>query len=153
MTGRCEPQELPSDAEGPADTNVDPVPTEIPPEDDAVEEVSSAKKPAAAITQQAEPAARDTIEEPVEEPPEEDADKEAVTAGAWHRNKKVNGVYGTNHKNNSWIFLGGVGWRKLSDKTESGNTAMTMVSAHARQLARPVNALEDGQKIRQVYVW
>jgi hypothetical protein len=77
----------------------------------------------------------------------------AVTA-TWQSNVHVSGMWSINQDRNAWVYLDTVGWRKLSDASESGLVAMNMIAAHAYQMGSTSNLYEgDDGRIEQLYVW
>ncbi|MDJ0837090.1 MAG: hypothetical protein QNK37_11280 [Acidobacteriota bacterium] len=95
---------------------------------------------------------------PSDEPPasavtEEGDEGEEDALGAWVRNKKIVSLWSINQNRNSWVGVGGVGWRKLDNSTDSGVTALTILGANARQTKGSVNYNETKKKINMMYVW
>jgi len=89
---------------------------------------------------------------PTLEPPA--AVTEAEAFGAWSGNKQINALWTINQNRNSWVSVVGVGWKKLSNVSDSGNVALTMLSAHARQLNRIVVYRDEADgMIHEMYVW
>ena len=81
---------------------------------------------------------------------------EAVGAGisAWQSNKRIIGLFSTNHNRNSWVYIDGIGWKKLVDNSDSAIMALTMLGAHAREKASAVNYREESDnKIYEMYVF
>lgn len=77
-----------------------------------------------------------------------------VGAAVWHSDKRVNGLWSINENRNSWVSLEGVGFKRLSTATDSGIVALTMLSAHARQLQRSYSCREESDgMIHEAYVW
>jgi hypothetical protein len=77
----------------------------------------------------------------------------AVTA-TWQSNVHVSGMWSINQDRNAWVYLDTVGWRKLSDASESGLVAMNMIAAHAYQMGSTSSLYEgDDGRIAQLYVW
>lgn len=77
----------------------------------------------------------------------------AVTA-TWQSNVHVSGMWSINQDRNAWVYLDTVGWRKLSDASESGLVAMNMIASHAYQVGATSNLYEgDDGRIAQLYVW
>jgi len=77
----------------------------------------------------------------------------AVTA-TWQSNAHVAGMWSINQDRNAWVYLDTVGWRKLSDASESGLVAMNLIAAHAYQTGATSNLYEgDDGRIAQLYVW
>lgn len=92
------------------------------------------------------------MNQPSEGPPAEVAQsKSGFTAGTWNSNKHVTGLYNTHHASNSWVYIAGKGWVKL---TESKNVeAMSILTAHAKITNSPVNYYLEGGNITAIYVW
>ncbi len=89
---------------------------------------------------------------PTLKPPAAEMEEEAI--GAWFQSKQLNALWAINQNRNSWINVVGIGWKKLSTTSESGNVALTMLAAHARQLNRSVNYREEADgMIHELYVW
>lgn len=73
---------------------------------------------------------------------------------AWINGKTVVGLYSYGPQNrNSYIYLDGVGWKRLWDAHDCQSEAMTIMAAHARAEKRKVNAFEESGKIKTLYVW
>lgn len=88
-------------------------------------------------------------------PPEETGD-EAFGVGytAWQNSKKITATWCKNENRNSWVYIPGLGWKKLADGSDTGIVALTMLAAHAKQLNRNVNAYVGADnKISQMYVF
>ena len=78
----------------------------------------------------------------------------AVAGATWHSNKKITSLWLINENRNSWVGISDVGWRKLANNSDSAVVALTMLSSHAKQMNRTVNAYEDDKKmIKEIYVW
>jgi hypothetical protein len=73
---------------------------------------------------------------------------------AWVSSMTFNALFSINQSRNSWVGVAGVGWKKLSDASDSASIALSMLSAHAREKQSPVNYREEADaKIHEVYVW
>src|SRR5262245_55767261 len=73
--------------------------------------------------------------------PPQSAGITAVTAVV--NNKRITGLWGINQDRNSWVYIDGVGWKKLINTSSSANTALTMLGAHARELNKQVDYREE----------
>lgn len=71
----------------------------------------------------------------------------------WHSNVKISGVWANDQERNAFIYLVGVGWRKLKADTDSAFLAMLSQCLAAKTGNRPVNANETGGLIAEVYVF
>ena len=81
---------------------------------------------------------------------------ETVAVGGvstWNNNKKVTALWSINQNRNSWAGIGGVGWRKLSNMSDTAVVALTMLCSHAREKNSVVNYREENGMIREIYVW
>ena len=59
-----------------------------------------------------------------------------------------------NQDRNCWTYLDTVGWRRLSEASESGLVAMNMLASDAYQLNATASLYEaDDGRIAQLYVW
>ncbi len=91
---------------------------------------------------------------PMEDPPILAAvESDAFTAAVWHKNKKIIRLWSKDQNRNSWIYIQGIGWKKLANNSDSAVVALTMLSAHAKQMGRNVNLKEDSGQIKEIYVW
>jgi len=81
---------------------------------------------------------------------------EAISAGvtAWLNNKKFTGLWSINQVRNSWVYVDGVGWKKLANNSDSAIVALTVLGSHAREKASVVNYREESDgMIHEMYVW
>jgi C1A family cysteine protease len=70
----------------------------------------------------------------------------------WHRGVNVTGVWASADERNAWVYLAGVGWRRLAADSNSAFFALLAHLLAAKSGRRPVNAAEEGGMITQVYV-
>ena len=77
---------------------------------------------------------------------------QGVSLRLWRNNLQVRGLWTNSADRNAWVYLTGVGWRKIAASSDA--TMLTMLSqlVSAKAAARPVNAFEDAGVIKQVYV-
>jgi hypothetical protein len=87
------------------------------------------------------------------EPPPDEADDAFGAAAVWHKNKKITALWSKAENRNSWVGVEGLGWKKLADNSDSAVVALTMLSAHAKQMNLKANLREDGNRIKEMYVW
>lgn len=72
---------------------------------------------------------------------------------AWQNNKKIRGLYAYGSLNrNAWVYISGMGWRRLWHDHDSQIVAMMAMSTQAKAKSRPVNFYEQNNKIREMYV-
>lgn len=73
---------------------------------------------------------------------------------AWINTKKVTGLWSINQDKNSWANIAGIGWKKLSTASSSGNVALTILMSHAREKNSNINYRDESDnQIHEVYVW
>ena len=85
-------------------------------------------------------------------PESEGARTEGITA--WQNDKRITGLWTINETRNSWVYVTGIGWKKLSNTVDSATVALTMVSGSARQTNTPVNYRDEADgMIHEIYVW
>jgi hypothetical protein len=79
---------------------------------------------------------------------------EAGGVAAWQNNKRVAGLWSINQNRNAWVFITGVGWKKLANNSDSAIVALTVLSASARQTQTQVNYRDEADgMIHEMYVW
>lgn len=90
---------------------------------------------------------------PTMTPPQEARQvRESVTA--WQTNKKIVALWSDTGNRNSWIYIDGVGWKKLVNTSDSSIMTLTALAAHAKQLGSLVNYREEADgMIYELYVW
>jgi hypothetical protein len=83
-----------------------------------------------------------------------------VPPGNLNDNETITGLWSTNEDKNSWIWINdsndsaNSGWKKLSNASESGIVALTMLASHAKQVGSKVSYRdEDDQMVHEMYVW
>jgi poly(3-hydroxybutyrate) depolymerase len=76
----------------------------------------------------------------------------AITA--WQNNKQITALWSINQNRNAWVGVGGIGWKRLANNSDSAIVALTMLSAHAREKGSTVNYREESDgMIHEMYVW
>lgn len=78
----------------------------------------------------------------------------SIGATTWNSNKKVTGLWSSDHDKNVFAHIAGTGWKKLARHSESGIVALNMLASHARAENSKVNYRDekDGM-IYEIYVW
>ena len=66
---------------------------------------------------------------------------------------KVGGLWTSNNSTNAWVFLNGVGWRKLSPANATSHQALLELARVAKDANATVQADEDGSIVHAMYVW
>jgi hypothetical protein len=81
----------------------------------------------------------------------------AAAAGAittWNSNKRVSALWGISQNRNSWVYIGGVGWKKLANNSDSAIVALTILAAHAKQAQTNYSYRDESDgMIHETYVW
>ncbi len=82
---------------------------------------------------------------------------EAVVSGATVMSPAatINGLWTINEDKNAWIHDPAVAdWQQLSNISDSGNVALTMLSSHAKEKGSTVYyRTEDDKLVHEIYVW
>jgi hypothetical protein len=73
---------------------------------------------------------------------------------ATHSNKSIVRIFTTNHSQNCWAYLSGVGWRKVQTGNPDGVTNVHIALTAARANSKNVTAVTDSgdTKIQHVYL-
>ena len=82
----------------------------------------------------------------------EDTDT-AFGAAVWQNDKRVTGLYTTYHSRNSWMFINGLGWKRVATNNDSTQEAMNMLAAHCREKACRIDYAEENGLVKEIYVW
>jgi hypothetical protein len=78
----------------------------------------------------------------------------AAAITAWNSNMQITALWSMNQDRNSWVGVGGIGWKKLANNSSSAIVALTMLSAHAREKGSVVNYRDESDgMIHEMYVW
>jgi hypothetical protein len=72
----------------------------------------------------------------------------------WQSNAQISALWSINQDRNSWVYVTNAGWQKLSNASESGIVAMTMLGAHIKQTQTIFNyRTEADGMIHEIYAW
>lgn len=75
-----------------------------------------------------------------------------VTTKTWLKNVRVTGIWANEADRNTWAYLHGVGWRKVSDASVTTHETMLAQLLAAKTMDSPINALDQANEIQEVYV-
>jgi len=75
-----------------------------------------------------------------------------VTTKMWHHNTKVAGLWANEFDRNTWAYLTGVGWRKVSDASRTTHETMLAQLVGAKTAGTPISALDQANEIHEIYV-
>jgi hypothetical protein len=79
---------------------------------------------------------------------------EEVGAGTWQANKRITAMWGSAESRDTWVFVAGTGWRKLSTHSLSASVALTTLAAHGQLTRCRVDYREQADgTISELYVW
>ena len=77
-----------------------------------------------------------------------------ATVTTWSAAATINALWSINQDKNSWISDASLGWKKLSNASDSGIVALTILSSHAKQLGSTVYyRTDDDGMVHEIYVW
>lgn len=78
-------------------------------------------------------------------------------AGAYtavNSNKRVTALWGINQNRNLWVYVAGVGWKKLANNSDSAIVALTILATHAKQSQTNYTYRDESDgMIHETYVW
>jgi len=73
---------------------------------------------------------------------------------AWNNDKRVSALWGINQNRNSWVYITGVGWKRLANNSDSAVMALTALAAHAKQTQTAYSYRDEADgMIHESYVW
>jgi C1A family cysteine protease len=75
-----------------------------------------------------------------------------VSLRTWTRDVRVSGLWTNDSDRNAYVYLSGTGWRQLARSSTTVQHTMLSELVAAKAGMRRVDALQDGNEIRQVYV-
>ena len=73
--------------------------------------------------------------------------------GVWQNNKRIGGLWTIDQDRNAWVFVTGIGWKKVAADNDNIFFNLLTQLAMAKSGGRPVNYYELQGVIREVYVW
>lgn len=92
--------------------------------------------------------------QPSQTPPSATEKKISGGITAWHNDKRVTALWSINQSRNSWVYINGVGWKRLSTASDSANLALTLLAAHAKQSQTNYTYRDESDGlIHESYVW
>ncbi len=72
----------------------------------------------------------------------------------WNNGKRAAALWGINQNRNSWVYVNGVGWKKLANNSDSAVVALTILAANAKQAQGDYNYRDEADgMIHETYVW
>ena len=72
----------------------------------------------------------------------------------WLGDKRVSALWGINQNRNSWVYITGIGWKKLANNSDSAVVALTALAAHAKLKQTNYTYREEADgMINETYVW
>ena len=75
----------------------------------------------------------------------------------WQYGKKITGVWTNNQNVNAWVWVSGLGWRKLTNPDDDVTNAMLTIGVEAKSSSWSVDFNEVGAggniEIREMYAW
>ena len=81
------------------------------------------------------------------------ANAEKQVAGLWVGDKRITALWSINQNRNAWVYVAGVGWKRLASNSDSAIVALNMLASHARALNCRVDYREEADgMIREMYV-
>jgi hypothetical protein len=66
----------------------------------------------------------------------------------------VAALWSINEVRNAWVYLSGVGWKKLYNGRDWAFTALVALASQARETGRTINAREEADGMTyEIYLW
>jgi C1A family cysteine protease len=78
---------------------------------------------------------------------------DGFSTGVWQSNKHVVGLWTINENRNAYVFIDGIGWKKISPDNDNIFFDMLSQLAAAKATGRPINFFEVQDVIKQIYVF
>lgn len=75
-----------------------------------------------------------------------------VSLTLWRSNVTVRGAWANESARNAWVYLNGIGWRKIASESDQITLSMLSQLIAAKAAARPVSVFDDAGTIKQLYV-
>ena len=73
---------------------------------------------------------------------------------AWLGDKRVSALWSINQIRNAWVGIAGIGWKKLSNVSDSGLVALTVLASNAKQTQTRFDYRDEADgMIHEVYLW
>lgn len=86
--------------------------------------------------------------------PPTDPDAEASEQAGLITGKLITVMFADQSNKNTWVNVAGVGWRKLSQTSDAGSLALTLIAGHAKMAGRaPVLGDDATGVVQNIYVW
>ncbi|MBW3608379.1 MAG: hypothetical protein KY463_08490 [Actinobacteria bacterium] len=80
------------------------------------------------------------------------ADGRSETIGAF-QSAAVTGLWTSDNPSNTYVYLAGVGWRRISPANVTSHHAMVQIARLARDRNASVSANIDGGVVKELYLW
>lgn len=77
---------------------------------------------------------------------------DGILTGVWQTNKRITGLWTVDEDRNAYVYVAGIGWKKIADDNDNIFFDMLIQLVAAKAGNRPVNYLEQQGMIKQVYV-
>ena len=71
----------------------------------------------------------------------------------WQNGKKFIGLWAIDENRNAWVYVQDIGWRKLANNFDSVTINFMTMAAHAKAKGSSVNFREEGDTIKEMYIW
>ena len=72
----------------------------------------------------------------------------------WNNDKRAAALWSINQNRNSWVYVNGVGWKKLANNSDSAIVALTILASNAKQSQTTYTYRDEADgMIHESYVW
>lgn len=109
---------------------------------------------AAGATVESAGAAVPTVQPPGSAAPPPSVAAVGAVTGTWQVDRRISALWTNPSPRNAWLYVVGLGWRKISPATDSSVIAMTAIGSLARQTNARVDFVEESDgTISQLTIW
>lgn len=78
---------------------------------------------------------------------------DSFATGVWQNDKRITGLWTINEDRNAWVFVAGIGWKKVANDNDNIFFDILAHLIAAKAGNRPVNLYELQGTIKQIYVF
>jgi hypothetical protein len=74
--------------------------------------------------------------------------------GTWRNSMVVTAMWSINETRNAWMYVSGLGWRKLFNGRDGAFMALTAIAGQARQTGHQITFREEADgMVHEIYLW
>jgi C1A family cysteine protease len=77
---------------------------------------------------------------------------EGIVDTTWLENQRITGLWTNNQARNGWLYVDGLGWRRIASDSDGATIQLLVLAAAARVANRPVRLQIESSIVKQIYV-